>query len=123
MRRIRRTEPQPTRRIVRVAAGGLLLLLCLGFSAPAVAASGSTSVGIRITSWPVGPAQQQATAVTESEVLAAVAATAGTNVPASGRGAPEAARAAAGSATLSVIPADRVPGEPEGRGLVLLSWE
>lgn len=123
MRLSRRTESQPTRRIVRFAAGSLLLLLCLAFSAPVVAASGTTSVGIRISWWPVGPAQQQATAVTGTEMLAAVAATASANLPPAGRRFSEATSAVADSATASALLTGRVPGEPDGRDLVLLSWE
>jgi hypothetical protein len=123
MRPSRRTESQPTRRIVRFAAGSLLLLLWFAFSTSAAAASATASVGIRITWWPVGPAQQQATVVTGTEMLAAVAETAGANLPAAERGAPEATSAAAESATLSAIPAGREPAEPDGRALVLLSWE
>lgn len=123
MRPSRRTESQPTRQIVRFAAGSLLMLLCLAFSAPAMASSGTTSVGIQITWWPVGPAQQQVTAVTGTEMLAAVAATAGASLPPAGRGTTEARGAVADSATLSAIPAGRVSGEPAGRDLVLLSWE
>ncbi len=56
-------------------------------------------------------------------MLAAMAASEGASLPAAGRGVREAAGAAAGSATLSAIPSGRVPGEPAGRDLVLLSWE
>lgn len=123
MRSSRRTESQPTRWNILFAAGSLLLVLCLVLSASAMAASGTASVGIRITWWPVGPAQQQATVVTGTEMLAAVATTADANLTTAVCGAPGAASAVAESATRSAISAGRVPGEPDGRDLVLLSWE
>lgn len=123
MRRSRRTESQPTRRTVRFAAGALLLLLCLALSAPAAAVTGTASVGIRITSWPVGPVQQHVTAVTDTEMPAEVAATAGTSRPIAGPIAAGTTSAAAASATAATITADHVPGKSDGRTLVLLSWE
>ncbi|HPA51779.1 MAG TPA: hypothetical protein PLP50_09260 [Thermoanaerobaculia bacterium] len=123
MRRSRRTESQPIRRTVRFAAGGLLLLLCLAFSASAAAAAGNTSVGIRITSWPVGPSQAHVTAVTDSEMPAEVAATVSTSRPIAASTPAGTKKAAAASATPSMISADRLPGESDERALVLVSWE
>lgn len=80
-------------------------------------------MGIRITSWPVGPSQPHVTAVSGPEMPVEVAATSGTSRPITGSVAAGTTGAAAASATPSTVTADRLPGESDGRALVLLSWE
>lgn len=80
-------------------------------------------MGIRITSWPVGPSQAHVTAVTDSEMPAEVAATVSTSRPIAASTPAGTKNAAAASATPSMISADRLPSESDERALVVVSWE
>ncbi len=80
-------------------------------------------MGIRITSWPIGPAQAHVAAVTDSAMPAEVAATAGTSRPIAESTPAGTKNAAAAASTPSTTAADRLSGETDERALVVVSWE